>query len=172
LKGSLSVEDLNSSIAARGGDSSLLPWGGINLQNSFPSELQRLARLATGCPTLTSHEGSAHLHVLKPQQLHTMLASLPSCSVHRVKSFHRAKSCHRVKPFYRVKFFPQPLLPLQTLPNRCPYLKLLPQSFLLSRRSRLHLKLHLRLFPLRCILTLCRARLNLAQPKSPICRLP
>jgi hypothetical protein len=39
---SLSIEDLKSFIVARGGDSSLPPWDGVNLQNSLPSELQRL----------------------------------------------------------------------------------------------------------------------------------
>jgi hypothetical protein len=66
---------LKSFIVARGGDSSLPPWGGVNLQNNLPSELQRLVRLATGCPLLkltslrffklTSLEGCALLHVLK-----------------------------------------------------------------------------------------------------------
>jgi hypothetical protein len=50
---SLSIEDLKSFIVARGGDSSLPPWDGVNLQNSLPSELQRLVRSATGCPPLT-----------------------------------------------------------------------------------------------------------------------
>jgi hypothetical protein len=48
-----SFEYLKSVIVARGGDSSLPPWGGVNLQNSLPSELQRLVRLATGFPPLT-----------------------------------------------------------------------------------------------------------------------
>ena len=48
---SLSSDDLKSIIAARGGDSSLPPWNGVN-QNCLPSELQRLVRLATGCSPL------------------------------------------------------------------------------------------------------------------------
>jgi hypothetical protein len=39
LIGSLSSDDLKSFIAARGGDSSLPPWDGVNLPNSLPSEL-------------------------------------------------------------------------------------------------------------------------------------
>jgi hypothetical protein len=38
---SLSSGDLKNFIAARGGDSSLPPWDGVNL-NCLPSELQRL----------------------------------------------------------------------------------------------------------------------------------
>jgi hypothetical protein len=41
LIGSLSVEDLKSSIPARGGNSNLQPWGNANLQNNLPSELQK-----------------------------------------------------------------------------------------------------------------------------------
>ena len=47
----LSSDDLKSIITARGGDSSLPPWSGVN-QNCLPSELQRLVRLATGCSPL------------------------------------------------------------------------------------------------------------------------
>jgi hypothetical protein len=45
---SLSVEDLKRSIAARGGDFNLNPWGNADLQNNLPSELQKIVRLATG----------------------------------------------------------------------------------------------------------------------------
>jgi hypothetical protein len=47
----LSSDDLKSIITARGGDSSLPPWSGVN-QNCLPYELQRLVRLATGCSPL------------------------------------------------------------------------------------------------------------------------
>jgi hypothetical protein len=57
---------------------------------------------------------------------------------------------------------------LQTLPYRHSYLTQPRQSFLLSRRCCLHLKLHLQSFLLQCTLAIRRVRLTLVRSKSPI----
>jgi hypothetical protein len=75
---SLSSDDLKSIIAARGGDSSLPPGDGVNLQNCLPSELQRLVRLATGCSPLPIPP----LQVDQPRRLRSSVRAAAALAAH------------------------------------------------------------------------------------------
>ena len=73
---SLSIEDLKSFIVARGGDSSLPPWDGVNLRNNLPSEVQRLVRLATGCPPIPPFQ------VDQPRRLRSSVRAAAALAAH------------------------------------------------------------------------------------------